>query len=106
MHLRLNHPSLPTLVKLNDKVTGLPRKLVNRKQGMFPCHTCQDAKAERNDFPPSSENDAEGIWVWDMIDMGEDTPNIGQQSILFDVFDQIIEICNDFSARRQECSYE
>ena len=76
MHLRLNHPSLPTLVKLNRQVDGLPRKLSNKRQGMFPCHTCQDAKASRNDYPPASENDATGIWSWDMIDMGEDHPTL------------------------------
>jgi hypothetical protein len=78
MHLRLNHLSLPKLVKLNGKVDGLPRKLSNRKQGMFPCHTCQDANASRNDFPQASDNeiDKEGLWSWDMIDMGEDQPTL------------------------------
>lgn len=78
MHLRLNHPSLPKLVQLNGKVIGLPRKLSNTKQGMFPCHTCQDAKATRNDFPPSSNNwaDDPGLWSWDMIDIREDHPTL------------------------------
>lgn len=51
MHLRMNHPSLPKLVKLNGRVTGLPRPLKNAKQGMFPCHTCQDVTATQNNFP-------------------------------------------------------
>jgi hypothetical protein len=78
MHLRLNHPSLPKLVKLNGQVTGLPRKLQNKRQGMFPCHTCQDANATRNDFPPASTNweDDPGLWCWDMIDMGEGQPTL------------------------------
>ena len=78
MHLRMNHLSLPKLMKLNRKVTGVPRPLVNRKQGMFPCHTCQDATSIRNDFQPTSENwaDDQGLWSWDMIDFGEEHPTL------------------------------
>ena len=45
MHLGLNHLSLQKLVKLNGRVDGLPRKLSNKLQGKFQCHTCQDATA-------------------------------------------------------------
>lgn len=78
MHLRMNHLSLPKLMKLNRKVTGVPRPLVNRKQGMFQCHTCQDATSIRNDFQPTSESwaDDQGLWSWDMIDFAEEHPTL------------------------------
>jgi hypothetical protein len=78
MHLRLNHPSLPKLVKLNGRVKGLPRNLSSSKHFGCPCHTCQDANACRNDFPPMSEthSDAPDLWSWDLFDMGENVPTL------------------------------
>jgi hypothetical protein len=77
MHLRMNHPSLPKLILLNGKVTGLPRNLSKENHGKFQCHTCQDANAIRNDFPPASTNwtDRE-LWSWDLFDMGPDHPTL------------------------------
>ena len=73
MHLRMNHPSLPRLVKLNGRVDGLPRQLSQVKQYNHPCHHCQDANAIRNDFPPASGDWADGpdLWSWDLVDMGD-----------------------------------
>ena len=78
MHLRLNHPSLPKLVKLNGRVKGLPRNLSNSKQFGFPCHTCQDVKATRNDVPPiaKTHSDEQDIWSWDLFDTGQIAPTL------------------------------
>ena len=79
MHLRMNHPSLPRLCKLNGKVKGLPRNLSMRGEH-FPCHTCQDANATRNDYPPASETwiDGPDLWSWDLFDMGPDHPTLDE----------------------------
>ena len=77
MHLRMNHPSLPKLLKLNGQVTGLPHALSGENHWRFLCHTCQDANSIRNDFPPASSNwsDRE-LWSWDLFDMGPDHPTL------------------------------
>ena len=76
MHLSMNHPALPKLVKLNGQVTGLPRKLTLKLAGHFPCHTCQDTNCTRNDFPPATGNHADNpdLWSWDLFNMGEGMP--------------------------------
>jgi len=69
-HLRLGHASWEKLAKLSKYATGFSSPIA---QHDYPCHTCHEAKARRQNYPPPSEHDRKGVWNMDTIDMGADT---------------------------------
>jgi hypothetical protein len=64
--LRLGHASWEKLVKLSKYATGFSSLIT---QHDYPCHTCHEAKARPQDYPPPSEHDTKGVWNMDTIDM-------------------------------------
>jgi hypothetical protein len=66
-HIRMNHAHPSKLAKLSRRCHGIKHLLPDVRH---PCHSCQDANATRNDAPPSSTSDSEGVWHVDTMDMG------------------------------------
>eukprot|EP00961_Rhodomonas_salina_P030089 405258-Rhodomonas_salina.1 len=68
----MNHANPDKLVEQSKRVDGIGREL--KRAGILkgPCHTCQDAKSKRNNYPPAVETWADGPrwWKLDMFDMG------------------------------------
>ena len=67
-HLRLNHAHPSKLAKLSRNCVGIKHPLPDVRH---PCHSCQDSNATRNDAPPPSVSDPEGVWHVDVMDIGE-----------------------------------
>ncbi len=78
-HLRLGQASWEKLAKLSKYATGFSSPIA---QHDYPCHTCQKAKAQRQNYPPPPEHDLKGIWNMDTIDMGADTTTPAGQSYI------------------------
>ena len=52
-HLRLGHAGARKIAKLSQHCKGIPKPIPEHD---FPCHTCQEGKAQRQDYPAPSEN--------------------------------------------------
>eukprot|EP00961_Rhodomonas_salina_P256250 3463080-Rhodomonas_salina.2 len=71
MHMHVNHPNSDKLIEQSKLVNGMPCVLSKPALLHGPCHTCQDAKSTRNNYPPAVETWADGPqrWNMDMFDM-------------------------------------
>jgi hypothetical protein len=67
-HHRLNHAHPTKLAKLSCNCIGITHPLPDVRH---PCHLCQDSNATRNDAPPPSTADHEGVWHVDVMDLGD-----------------------------------
>eukprot|EP00961_Rhodomonas_salina_P107449 1446837-Rhodomonas_salina.1 len=71
MHMHMNHANSDKLIEQSKQVDGMLRVLSKPALLCGPCHTCQDAKSTRNNYPPAAETWADGPrrWNMDMFDM-------------------------------------
>jgi len=73
-HLRMAHTPLNNLASMSHQVTGIQRVLQFREALRFPCGVCSEAKAVKQNAPPSSRTVSHNenyLVTWDLIDMGD-----------------------------------
>ena len=73
-HLRLNHAHPSKVAKLSRRCIGIRHPLADVRN---PCHSCMDNNATRNDAPPSSTTEREGVWHVDLMDLGPEALSLG-----------------------------
>jgi hypothetical protein len=71
-HLRLGHANWDKLAKLSKCAICFNSPIASA-QHEYPCHTCCEAKARQQNYPPLYDHERKGVWKMDTLDMGEDT---------------------------------
>eukprot|EP00961_Rhodomonas_salina_P198863 2682369-Rhodomonas_salina.1 len=66
MHMSMNHANPDKLIEQSKRVDGIPCTLTKPNMMQAPCHTCQDAKSKRKNYPPAVETWADGPRRWNM----------------------------------------
>lgn len=68
-HLRMGHAGWDKIATLSKIAKGFHSPIARHD---YPCHTCHEAKARRQNYPPPSAHERDGVWCMDTIDMGEE----------------------------------